>query len=302
MKRRELITLLGAAAAWPLAARAQQPQRTRRLAVLAGLAEQDPEWRARMAAFRQRLGVLGWQVDQNIQIELRYAVGDAERIQSATNEIVSLAPDVILVMSNPLQVADPVGSGFVASMARPGGNITGFTNFEPSMGGKWIELLKETAPGVRRALVLYHAQTAANVSLLREIEGAGPNLGVMIVAAGVNGVAEIEQAVNAFAGEPNGGLILIPHPVTAGPRAMIAQMAIRHRMPSVGAFRFMADSGSLIAYGSDAVDLFRRSADYVDRILRGANPGELPVQAPNKFELVINLKTDRKSTRLNSSH
>jgi len=307
MDRRAFLTLLGGAAAWPRAARAQQHQRMRRLGVLAGLAEQDPEWRARMAAFRQRLGALGWHVDQNIQVEFRYAVGDPERIQSATNEIVSLAPDVILVMSNPLlallaretrtvpivflQVADPVGSGFVASMARPGGNITGFTNFEPSMGGKWIELLKETAPGVRRALVLYHAQTAANVSLLREAEAAGPNLGVTIVAAGVNGVAEIEQAVNAFAGEPNGGLILIPHPVTAGPRAMIAQLAIRHRMPSVGAFRFMADSGSLIAYGSDAGDLFWRSADYVDRILRGANPGELPVQAPNKFELVINLKT-----------
>ena len=270
MRRREFITLLGGAAAAPLislrTARAQQPQRMRRLGVLAGIAEKDPEWKTRMSAFMQRFQSLGWRIGQNVQIEHRYAVGDAGRIQAAAKELVALAPEVILTMSNPVlavlaretrsipivfaQVADPVGSGFVASLARPGGNITGFTNFEPSMGGKWLEVLKEAAPGVRRALVLHHAQTAANVSLLREAEAAGPKLGVTIVAAGVNDAPEIEQAVNAFAREPNGGLLVLPHPVTAGPRALIADLAIRHRMPSVGAFRFMATSGGLISYGA----------------------------------------------------
>jgi putative ABC transport system substrate-binding protein len=262
-----------------------------------------------MAAFLQRFQSLGWKIGQNVEMEFRYAVGDAGRIQAAAQEMVGLAPEVILTMSNPVlavlaretrtipivfaQVADPVGSKFVASLARPGGNITGFTNFEPLMGGKWVEVLKEAAPGVRRALVLYHAQTAAHVSFLREAEAAGPTLGVTIFAAGVNDAPEIEQAVNAFAREPNGGLIQMPHPVTLGPRAMIADLAIRHRLPTVGAFRSMAASGSLIAYGSDAADLFRRSADYVDRILRGAKPADLPVQAPTKFELVVNLITAR---------
>jgi len=311
MKRRQFILALGGAAAssvsWPLAARAQQPGRMRRLGVLAGIAEKDPEWKARMSAFMQRFQSLGWRVGQNVQIEYRYTVGDAGRIQAAAKELVALAPEVILTMSNPVlavlaretrsipvvfaQVADPVGSGFVASLARPGGNITGFTNFEPSMGGKWLEVLKEAAPGVRRALVLHHAQTAAHASFLREAQAAGPNLGVAIIPAGVKDTPEIEQAVNAFAREPNGGLIVLPHPVTTEPRAMIGDLAVRHRMPSVGAFRFMATSGGLISYGSDPVDLFRRSADYIDRILRGAKPADLPVQAPAKFELVINLKT-----------
>src|SRR5438552_15787079 len=214
MDRRAFLTLLGGAAVWPLSARAQQPQRMRRLGVLAGLAEQDPEWRARMAAFRQRLGALGWHVDQNIQIEFRYAVGDPERIQSATNEIVSLAPDVILVMSNPLlallaqetrtvpivfvQVADPVGSGFVASMARPGGNITGFTNFEPSMGGKWIELLREASPATRRVLVLMHPETTIHKEFWRAIEDLAGPLHVEATAAGVHNAAEIERAFVEF--------------------------------------------------------------------------------------------------------
>jgi putative ABC transport system substrate-binding protein len=250
---------------------------------------------------------LGWRVGRNLNVEYRFAVGDATRIQGAAKEMITLAPEVILTMSNPVlaalaretrtipivfaQVADPVGSGFVASMARPGGNVTGFTNFEPSMGEKWLEVLKEVAPGMTRVLVLHHAQTAANVSFLRAAQAAALKLGVTIVAAGVNDAAEIEQAVNAFANEPNGGMILMPHPVVIIPRAMIIELALRHGLPTVGAFRFMAASGSLISYGSDTPDLFRRSADYVDRILRGADPGELPVQAPTKFELVLNLKT-----------
>jgi putative ABC transport system substrate-binding protein len=311
MNRRELMSLVGgAAAAWPLAARAQQPNRMRRIGMLAtGISKDDPEWRARMAALLPLLQRLGWTVGHNIQIEYHYAVGDAERIRAAVKELTALAPDVILVMSNPLlaalmqetrtipivfvQVADPVGSGFVASLVRPGGNVTGFTNFEPSMGGKWLEVLKEAAPRVTRAAVLYHPQTPANVSLLRAAEAAGPSLGVAVAAAPVKNLAEIEHAVMAAAREPNGGLVLIPHPVTVGTgaRARIAEWVIQHRLPIVGAFRFVATSGGLISYGIDAVDLFRRSADYIDRILRGANPGDLPVQAPIKFELVVNLMT-----------
>jgi putative ABC transport system substrate-binding protein len=308
MRRRDFLSVIGGAAvAWPLAARAQQPGRMRRIGVLAGIAERDPEWQDRIKAFLLRLQQLGWQSGRNIEIDYRYAVGDSEKIRAATKEIVAIAPDVIMTMSNPVlaallretrsipivfvQVADPVGSGFVSSLARPGGNVTGFTNFEPSMGGKWLELLKEAAPEVTRALVIHNGQTAANVSLLREVQAASPNFGVSVVPAAVNDAAEIEAALTAFARVSSGGVIFIPHPVTTIPRTKIAQLALQLGLPTVGAFRFMAASGMLISYGSEAIDLFRRSADYVDRILRGFNPGELPIQQPTKFELFINLKT-----------
>jgi ABC-type uncharacterized transport system substrate-binding protein len=307
MRRREFLGVVGGAAAWPLTARAQPPGRMRRVAVLAGMAERDPEWQARIQAFLLRLQQLGWQSGRNVEIDYRYAVGDNEQIQAATKEIIGMAPDVIMTMSNPVlaallretrsipivfaQVADPVGSGFVSSLARPGGNVTGFTNFEPSMGGKWLELLKEAAPELTRALVVYNGQTAANISLLRAVQAASPNFGVSVVPVAVNDPAEIEEALTAFARVSSGGVILIPHPVTAVTRTKIAQLAIQLRLPTVGAFRFMAASGTLISYGSEAVDLFRRSADYVDRILRGSNAGELPIQQPTKFELFINLKT-----------
>jgi putative ABC transport system substrate-binding protein len=307
MQRREFLSGVGGAAvAWPLAARGQGGMK-RRLGVLAGIAERDPEWQARMMAFLPRLEQLGWQSGRNIEINYRYAVGDSAQIPAATKEIVATTPNVILTMSNPLlaallretrtipivftQVADPVGSGFVSSLARPGGNVTGFTNFETSMGGKWLELLKEAAPDVTRALVIYNAQTAANVSLLRAAEAASASFGIAVVSAAVNDGAEIEQAITEFARQPRGGVILIPHPVTSTPRVRIAELALQLRLPTVGAFRFMAASGTLISYGSEATDLFRRSADYVDRILRGSNPGELPIQQPTKFELFINLKT-----------
>jgi putative ABC transport system substrate-binding protein len=311
MRRREFITLLGGAAAWPLAAHAQQAERMRRLGVLtAGFSENDPEWQARRAVLLPQLQKLGWTVGNNLQIDYRYVAG-AERVRATVKEVTALAPDVILVSSNLLlaalmketrtipivfvQVADPVSSGFVASLVRPGGNVTGFTNYELSMGGKWVEVLKEAAPLVTRAAVLYHPQTPANVSLLHAAEAAGPPLGVAVTAAPVNNLSEIEHAIMAAAREPNGGVVLIPHPVTVstGARARIAEWLIQHRLPIVGAFRFVATSGGLVSYGVDAVDLYRRSADYIDRILRGANPGELPVQAPIKFELVINLKTAR---------
>jgi putative tryptophan/tyrosine transport system substrate-binding protein len=307
LRRREFLGLVGGAAvAWPLASRAEG-ERKRRLGVLAGIVERDPEWQARMEAFLQRLQQLGWQSGRNVEIDYRYAVGDSAQIQAATKEIVAIAPDVILTMSNPLlaallrethttpivfaQVADPVGSGFASSLARPGGNATGFTNFEPSIGGKWLELLKEAAPDVTRALVVHNAQTAANVSMLRAAQAASSNIGVAVVPAAVNNVAEIEQALTVFARQPSGGVILIPHLVTVTPSTRVAELALQLRLPTVGAFRFMAAKGVLVSYGSETTDLFRRSADYVDRILRGSKPGELPIQQPTKFELFINLKT-----------
>jgi ABC-type uncharacterized transport system substrate-binding protein len=218
-----------------------------------------------------------------------------------------LAPDIILSASNPVlaalreetrsipivfvTAADPVGSGFVESLARPGGNITGFTNFEPSMGGKWLELLKEIAPGVTRVLIILHPETAVQVAFLRAAEFAAPSLAVTLTAAGVHDAAEIERTLTAFAAEPNGGLIVMPHPVTNVHRKLIIGLVSRHRLPTVYAFQNIAREGGLVAYGIEATDLYRRAAIYVDRILKGANPADLPIQAPNKFELVINLKT-----------
>jgi|RhiMetdeSRZDD1v2_1073273.scaffolds.fasta_scaffold20668_8 ABC-type uncharacterized transport system substrate-binding protein len=307
MRRREFITLLGAAAAWPLAARAQQPGKMPRVGMLLAFAESDPTMQARLAAFRQGLAELGWNEGRNVRIDYRFAGSDIERFRVHAAELIALAPDIMFAHSNPglaalrqenrtiptvfVQVADPVGSGFIDSLARPGGNATGFTNFEPATGGKWVEILKEIAPGVSRTAVLMHPETAANVALFRAAEAAGPLLGVTVAAVGVREAAGIEQAITSFAREPNGGLIALPHVVTAGHRELIARLAIEHRLPAVGAFGFMATSGGLISYGIDVIDLFRRSAAYVDRILRGEKPANLPVQAPVKFELVINLKT-----------
>ena len=308
MERREFITLLGGAAVtWPLAARAQQPDQMRRIGGLMGSTENDPESQARIVVLLQRLRELGWNDGGNVRLDFRFAGSDPERMLAYAREVAGLAPDVILVQSNPglaalrqvtrtiptvfVQVADPVGSGFITSLARPGGNATGFTNFEPSMGGKWLEVIKEIAPGVTRAAVMLHPETAAHVAMLRAAEAASRSFGIAVTSAGVHDSAEIERAVVAFATEPNGGLIVLPHIITAGHRVVIAELALRHRLPSVSAFRFMAEAGGLISYGINAVDLFRRAAAYIDRILRGAQPGELPVQAPDKFELVINLKT-----------
>jgi putative ABC transport system substrate-binding protein len=275
--------------------------------MLLAFTESDPTMQARLTAFRQRLAELGWNDGRNVRLDYRFAGADIERLRVNAAELVALAPDVMFAHSNPglaalrqedrtiptvfVQVADPVGSGFIQSLARPGGNATGFTNFEPATGSKWVEILKEIAPGVKRAMVRMHPETAANVALLRAAEAAGPLLRVTVTAAGIRDAAGIEQAITSFAHEPSGGVIALPHVVTAGHRELIAQLAIEHRLPCVGAFGFMASSGGLISYGIDVVDLFRRSAAYVDRILRGEKPANLPVQAPVKFELVINLKT-----------
>jgi putative ABC transport system substrate-binding protein len=308
MRRREFITLLGGgAAAWPLAARAQQPEGMRRIGVLMGISQTDPETKRRIEALVQKLLEFGWAEGRNVRFDYRFSE-EVERMGVYAAEIVELRPDVIVVHSNPflaalrqvnrtiptvfIQVADPVGSGFVDSLARPGGNLTGFINFEAEIGGKWLELIKEIAPRVTRALVLLHQETAANVAFLRAAEAAAPSLQINVTAAGVHNTAEIEQAIVTFAQEPNGGLIALPHVVTGSSRDRIAALAARHRLPCIFPFRFwIATNGGLMSYGIDLVDLFRRGGVYVDRILRGTKPSDLSVQNPIKFELVINLKT-----------
>jgi putative tryptophan/tyrosine transport system substrate-binding protein len=304
VRRREFITLLGGAAAWPLASAAQQPGRIRRVGILLGTTASGPE---PVPAFVQGLRELGWTDGRNVRLEYRAVAGDIDRFRTYAAELVSQIPDVIVVQSNPglaalqqatpsipivfVQVADPVGSGFIASLARPGGNITGFTNFEPSMGNKWLELLKEISPQVTRGLILMHPETIANVNMSRAADAAAPTVGIKVTVAGVHDAGEIERAIAAFASEPNGGLIVIPHAVTVVNHGRIIDLAARNLLPTVFAFRYSAARGALMSYGVDADDLYRRAAAYVDRILRGATPSELPVQAPTKFELVINLTT-----------
>jgi putative tryptophan/tyrosine transport system substrate-binding protein len=307
MRRRELIQLIaGTAAAWPLAAQAQQLSQVRRIGVLMGAAPtgQNP---IAYAAFLRRLGELGWTDGRNVRIEVRWANSDPELVRSYGTELAGASPDVFLVQSNPalaalrslagntpivfVHVADPVGSGFVASLARPGGNITGFTNFEPSMGSKWLQMLNQVAPHVAHAAALFHPETPANVAFWRDAEAAAPKMGIRVVAAGVHNADKVERAITAVAVQPYSGLVVCPHIVTEVHLRLIIELAAKYRLPAVYPFRYHAEAGGLLSYGVDSLDLVPRAADYVDRILRGANPGDLPVQAPTKFELVINLKT-----------
>jgi putative ABC transport system substrate-binding protein len=308
MRRREFITLLGGAAAatWPLGARAQQPERVRRIAVLNGTAPTGQNLAA-YVAFLRRLGELGWTDGRNVRIEVRWANSDPVLMRSYGTELAGHSPDVFLVQSNPalaalrplagntpivfVHVADPVGSGFVASLARPGSNITGFTNFEPSMGSKWLQTLKQVAPDVSHAAALFHPETPAHLAFWREAEAAAPQVDINMVATGVHDAAEVERAITAVAAQPNGGLVVYPHTVTEVHLRLIIELVGKYRLPAVYPFRYHAEAGGLLSYGVDALDLVPRAADYVDRIMRGANPGELPVQAPTKFELIINLKT-----------
>jgi putative ABC transport system substrate-binding protein len=295
-------TLLAA----PLAAEAQPAGKVPRIGVLMGFAENDEVWQAYLAAFRRRLQELGWTVGRNVRIDYRFAGENAERIRSGAGELVAIAPDVILVSTNPAvsavmqatrtipivftYVSDSVGSGFVASLARPGGHITGFHNFEPAISGKWLEVLKQIAPGVRRVAVVHVPDIAANVALLHAVEAASTS-GITVTGAGVRAAADIEPTLTAFARVPNGGLIIAPSPLTTTRRELIIASAARRSLPAVYPFRFFCESGGLVSYGIDHMEQVREAASYVDRILRGANPGELPVQLPTKFELVINLKT-----------
>jgi putative ABC transport system substrate-binding protein len=307
VKRREFITLLGGAVAWPRAARAEQGERMRRIGVLMNLAADDPEAPARVAAFAQGLADLGWTISRNLRIDYRWGAGDAERIRKDAAELVSLAPDVILSSGTPsvaalqqatrsvpivfAQAVDPVGSGFVESLARPGGNITGFSVFEYGISGKWLELLKEISPRVTRAAILRDLALASGSGQLGAIQSAAPSLGVELSPLGVGDTGAIERALAAFARSPNGGLIVTASSLAIVHRELIITLAARHRLPAVYPFRYFISSGGLISYGPDSVDPFRRAAGYVDRILKGEKPADLPVQAPTKYDLVVNLKT-----------
>ena len=307
MKRREFITLLGGAAAWPLAARAQQRERVRRIGVFMPGVADDPEYQARNAAFLQGLGELGWIVGRNVRIEYRWGAGDVERYRTIAAELVALAPDVVVALgystvsalqkasrSVPIvfaNVTDPVGGSLIASLARPGGNITGFTTSEFGFSGKWLELLKEIAPRVTRAAVMRDAAVASQIGLFGALQSVAPSLGVELRPVDMREAGEIERAVVAFAREPNGGLIAMSNAAALQHRELIVALAARHRLPAVYAYRIHVASGGLISYGPDNIDQFRRAAGYVDRILKGEKPADLPVQAPTRYELVINLKT-----------
>jgi len=309
MRRREFITLLGSTATWPLAAHAQQPEGMRRIGVLMGYAESDSDAQAKVAAFREGLQKLGWAEGRNIRMDTRWPIpADTESMQRFAKELVALQPDLILSHITPttaalLQqtrtipiifatVSDPVGSGFVASFPRPGGNVTGFTSIEPTMAGKWLELLKEIAPRVARVAFLFNPMTAPYAGyFLNPLKAAALSSGVDVIAVPVRDTSELETVVAAQARELNSGLIGAPDSFLDVHRADVTSLAARHRLPAVYPFRQFAEVGGLLSYGNDQLDNFRRAAVYADRILRGAKPSELPVQAPVKFELVINLKT-----------
>jgi len=305
MRRRELITLLGGASlAWPLAARAQQP---RGIGVLTLFSEHDTEGRVRFSAFQEGLREAGWVEGRNIRIDYRWADGDLDRLRAYAAEIIGLAPEAIFCNSTPVLAAlrqetqtipivftgisDPIGAGFVASLARPAGNLTGFASFEPEMGGKWLQELNGIAPNVSRVAFILNRQNASWANLFRAIEVVAPMLGVTASAVDVRDAAEIELAIKAFGSQSNGGLIVQPDGITLGHRRLIIDLAAKHGLPAVYPFRVFAMEGGLMAYGINVADQFRRAASYIDRILRGAKPADLPVQAPTKFELVINLKT-----------
>jgi ABC-type uncharacterized transport system substrate-binding protein len=307
MKRREFITLLGGAAAWPLAARAQQPERMRRIGVLMNTAADDPQSQVRLAAFLQGMQESGWAVGRNLQVDTRWGVGDASRLRKHAADLVALAPDVILsgvgATTRSLQGAsrtipivfaeaiDPVGAGFVASLARPGGNTTGFAQFEYSLAGKWLELLKEAAPGVTRAVVLRDSRNPAGIGQWAVVQAAASSARVDLSPADLSDTAEIEHSVGALAREPNGGLITVAGSAATIHREFIIALAARHRLPAVYPYRFFVTEGGLLSYGPDLVQQYRRAAGYVDRILKGDKAANLPVQAPTKYELAINLKT-----------
>jgi putative tryptophan/tyrosine transport system substrate-binding protein len=306
-RRKFLVSLGGAAAAWPLAARAQQGERMRRIGVLMNMAADDPEGQARLIAFVQALQQFGWTDGRNVRIDTRWAAGDADRIRQYAAEFAAPAPDVILATGSfgvgPLLqatravpivfviVPDPVGAGFVDNLARPGGNATGFLQFEYALSGKWLELLKQVAPSVTRAAVIRDPAITAGIGQFGVIQSVAQSLGVEVSPVNVRDPGEIERAVATFARTPNAGLIVTGSALATVHRRLIINVAARHKLPAAYVSRYFVTDGGLISYGADLLDQYRQAAGYVDRILKGEKPADLPVQAPTKYELVINLKT-----------
>ena len=309
MRRREFITLLGGAAAWPIAARAQQRGLLRRIGVLMSWDESDPEIKTFFSSFMQGLAKSGWTDGGNVQMEVRWAGGNVDRLRMFAKELVDLQPDVILATSTPATAAlqqatraipivfagisDPVGAGFVASLSRPGGNITGFINMEGAFGGKWLEVLKEIAPDIKRAAIMFNPDTApaGGSYYLPSFDAAARKLKVEPIAARVRSVAEIETVITSLGREPGGSLVVMPDAFMETHRGQIILFAARNNVPTVYSLSVFARNGGLLSYGADRVDIFRRSASYVDLILRGAKPAELPVQLPFKYEMTVNAKT-----------
>ncbi len=310
MKRRKFIALIGSSVAWPLAARAQQPNRLRRVGVLMGVAERDPDARPRIAAFEQALEELGWTANRTIRIEYRWPVSDREGLQKVAREVVGSGAEVIVATGSAWLVAllretrltpivfvlvsDPVANGFIASLSRPGGNVTGFSNLPESIGGKWVETLQQVVPRLKRAAFLFNPGTApASPRFLKSFETASRSLGLMPIAAPVRSPADIDAAISALGKEPDAGLAVMSDQFLTLHREGIVALAAKNRVPTIYPFRYYVANGGLMSYGVSTVHLFRQSASYVDRILRGEKPGNLPVQEPTAFELVINGKTAR---------
>jgi putative tryptophan/tyrosine transport system substrate-binding protein len=307
MRRRDFITLLGGATAWPLVARAQQGERMRRIGVLVASAEDESDIQARLAGFLEGIEKLGWSQGRNVRIDTRFAAGRADQYQMLAKELVTLQPDVILAQSPPItaalqresraipivfvSVSDPIGPGFVASLARPGGNITGIMQYEAGITGKWLAMLKEISPRLARVALVGNPKTTAYAYFLHAAEATAPSLAIELAPSRVETAADIERAIGAFARAPNGGLLLPPDSTVTSNRDLIIALAAHHRLPAVYPFRFFVAVGGLMSYGTDQVEILRQAASYVDRILRGDKPGDLPVQAPTKYETTLNLKT-----------
>jgi len=307
MRRREFITLIGGVTAWPIFARAQQTDRVRRIGVLMNFAENDPAAQARLTVFLQALQQLGWTNGRSVRIDIRWSAGDPERNRRYAAELVALTPDAILASTTVsvaallqatravpivfVQVADPVGAGFIASLAKPGGNATGFTIYEYGMGAKWLEMLKEIAPRVTRAAIIRDSASVAEIAMFGAIQSVAPSLGMQLSPISLGNASEIEGGISTFAHEPNRGLIVVGSGAAFVHREQIIALAARYQLPAVYPDRGFITSGGLISYGPDRVDSYRRAAGYVNRILNGEKPADLPAQTPTKYEMVINLKT-----------
>lgn len=308
MRRREFIKVLGGAAAeWPVAARAQQPDSVRRVGILISGAEADPEMQARVAAIRKRLDTFGWSEGRNIRIDIRFGEGDPGRYSSLARTLVALQPDAVIAYSTPIaaalrsetrtipivfvNVSDPIGSGLVASLARPGGNLTGLMLYEEGITGKWLALLKEITPRLTRAALIANPKTTPYDYFVRAATTAASSLAIEVVPSPIENVADIERVIESLARLPNGGLVFLPESTSIQHRDLVVALAARHRVPAVYAFRFFVAASGLMSYGTEIIEQYREAASYIDRILRGANPADLPVQAPSKYQTVLNLKT-----------